>query len=141
MKTRTQLDQHAHAVRADGSSYAIATWVNHTNLHAWMEQLYRKKGGEGEFLRDYANKVSVEITEEDLDELDVLVESSQLPQSDMILEPWGGKGIEYRTTQADRYYYGRDRDFVHGAKHNNLYLNEGMTIIYTCYFVEHPIYD
>ena len=47
--------------------HEIAYWRKHPNLQGWMEQLWREKGGEGEF-----NCVDVELTLDDLEQQDVL---------------------------------------------------------------------
>jgi hypothetical protein len=43
----------------------IAYWRKFNNLHGWMEKLYEKKGGTGEF-----NCVPVRLENEDLDKLE-----------------------------------------------------------------------
>lgn len=49
-------------------------WRKHPNLHGWMENLYRYKGGEAEF-----NCVNLRLTLEDLDELEEAVLNDELP--------------------------------------------------------------
>jgi len=51
----------------------IAYWRKHPNLQGWMEQLWREKGGKGEF-----NCVDVELTREDLKQLELAKISSLL---------------------------------------------------------------
>lgn len=50
-------------------------WRKHPDLHGWMENLYRKKGGTEE---DF-NCVPVRLTEEDLDDLEEVVRGKDLP--------------------------------------------------------------
>lgn len=51
-------------------------WRKHHDLHGWMENLYRSKGGEEEF-----NCQKVMVTKEDLDELEKDIISCKLPQT------------------------------------------------------------
>ena len=51
-------------------------WRKHHDLHGWMEQLYRKKGGKKEFNCQY-----VELTIDDLDQLERDVTNYQLPST------------------------------------------------------------
>ena len=43
----------------------IAYWRKHPNLHGWFEQLYRERGGEGQFNGD-----ELELFREDIDQLE-----------------------------------------------------------------------
>jgi hypothetical protein len=52
----------------------IAYWRKHPNLHGWMEQLYRKKGGKREF-----NCANVRLDPEDLNALETAVRNDTLP--------------------------------------------------------------
>jgi hypothetical protein len=54
----------------------IAQWRKHPNLQGWMERLYVGKGGEEEF-----NCESIEVTLEDLDNLESDVCSDSLPET------------------------------------------------------------
>ena len=55
----------------------LAYWRKHPNLHGWMEQLYRKKGGaEKSFNGD-----PLVLTEEDLDELKITILTGKLPST------------------------------------------------------------
>jgi hypothetical protein len=52
-------------------------WRKHPNLHGWMENLYREKGGtDPQF-----NCVNLNITEEDLDKLENDVNQEDLPHT------------------------------------------------------------
>ena len=51
-------------------------WRKHHDLHGWMEQLYRKKGGKEEFNCQY-----VELTIDDLDQLECDVANYRLPNT------------------------------------------------------------
>ena len=50
-------------------------WRKHPNLHGWMENLYRRKGGKAE---DF-NCVNVQLTNEDLNALEKVVKRNALP--------------------------------------------------------------
>lgn len=52
----------------------IHTWRKHPNLHGWMEQLYRDKGGTQVF-----NCTTVALTGGDLDNLEAAIRNRQLP--------------------------------------------------------------
>ena len=59
----------------DGNAEEIHYWRKHPNLHGWMEELYRAKGGEA----DVFNCVNVELTADDLDSLERAVKGGDLP--------------------------------------------------------------
>lgn len=52
-------------------------WRKHPNLHGWMEQLYRAKGGTQEF-----NCVNLQLTAEDLDRLEAAIRDRTLPDTE-----------------------------------------------------------
>jgi len=51
-------------------------WRKHPDLHGWMEELYREKGGEEQF-----NCVPVQLTASDLDRLEADIRSGDLPDT------------------------------------------------------------
>ncbi|MGO9547341.1 MAG: phosphoglycerate kinase [Rhodomicrobium sp.] len=51
-------------------------WRKHPNLHGWMENLYRRKGGAQEF-----NCTTVQLTPNDIDLLEVVIGENKLPQT------------------------------------------------------------
>jgi hypothetical protein len=51
-------------------------WRKHPNLHGWMEELYRDKGGDAEF-----NCVGVRLDADDLDALEKVVNLGRLPET------------------------------------------------------------
>ena len=55
----------------------IAYWRKHPNLHGWMEQLAKKKNIQYESF----NGIEIELTAEDLDELERAVTHGQLPST------------------------------------------------------------
>ncbi|MCP5391920.1 MAG: phosphoglycerate kinase [Sphingomonadaceae bacterium] len=52
------------------------TWRKHPNLHGWMEHLYTDKGGVELF-----NCVPVRLTLDDLSELEHVIRSGELPET------------------------------------------------------------
>ena len=78
------LDMYAFATRnppatpvdfTAGESQELASWRKHPNLHGWMEDLYRAKGGTAE---DF-NCVNLQLDAADLDALEHAVRSRTLP--------------------------------------------------------------
>ncbi|MDF1600947.1 phosphoglycerate kinase [Mesorhizobium sp. YIM 152430] len=53
-------------------------WRKHPNLHGWMEQLYRAKGGTAECF----NCVNLQLTAEDLDRLEAAIRQRALPHTE-----------------------------------------------------------
>ena len=51
-------------------------WRKHPNLHGWVENLYRRKGGTQEF-----NCTTVQLTPNDIDLLEVVIDENKLPQT------------------------------------------------------------
>jgi hypothetical protein len=73
------LDQYATAVAATSkppfsTSSELAYWRKHNALEGWMENLYRLKGGKGQF-----NGKKVELTSENIDLLESVVIDDALP--------------------------------------------------------------
>lgn len=50
-------------------------WRKHPNLHGWMEELYRTKGGTA----DDFNCVNLRLTVEDIDQLEIAIRGKSLP--------------------------------------------------------------
>lgn len=86
----------------------IAYWRKHPNLHGWMEQLWLRKGGsnEGSEWGTNFNGIELELTAEDLDELERVVKKRKLPAT---------SGFFFGDN-ADQYYYKQDLDFVREAR-------------------------
>ena len=62
------LDQNAYKVSQDGERVELAYWRKHNRLQGWMENKYIDNGGTKEF-----NCVALELTLEDIEELDVVI--------------------------------------------------------------------
>ena len=90
----------------------IAYWRKHPDLHGWMEQLYRKKGGtETSFNGD-----TVLLTEEDIDNLKIAVLTGRLPST---------SGFFFGDSKQEINF--ADLEFIEKAKEA---IKEGYTIYY-----------
>ena len=79
----------------------LAYWRKHPNLHGWMNRLWEAKGGSGDFNGD-----ELELTIEDLDELERAVTHKQLPAT---------AGFFFGNP-SDEYYYKSDLEFIKNAR-------------------------
>ena len=79
----------------------IAYWRKHPNLHGWMEQLYRERGGEGDFNGD-----ELELFREDIDSLEQVILDGDLPAT---------SGFFFGDA-ADDYYREQDLEFIKEAR-------------------------
>ena len=84
--------------------YEIAYWRKHPNLHGWMEQLWERKGKPDG--GDIFNGIELELTWDDLDELERAIRHGQLPDTEGF---FFGK-------PSDNHYYEQDLEFVNNAK-------------------------
>jgi len=89
-------------------------WRKHPNLHGWMEQLYRQKGGGG---RDF-NGDPVVISKEDLDNLAASIIDEELPDTEGF---FFGQSYNNEEERQD------DLDFVKKAHRA---IEEGYTVYY-----------
>ena len=80
----------------------IAYWRKHPNLHGWMEKLAQDKG----LSYDSFNGVEMELTYEDLDELERAVTHKQLPATDGF----------FFGNPSDEYYRESDLEFIKNAR-------------------------
>ena len=83
----------------------IAYWRKHPNLHGWMERLWDAKGDHGRTGQDF-NGVELELTAEDLDELERAVTHHQLPAT---------SGFFFGNN-SDQHYYDSDLAFIKAAR-------------------------
>ena len=87
--------------------YEIAYWRKHPNLHGWMEELWRKKNEPGLQHPDQTfNGIELELTWDDLDELERAIRHKQLPDTEGF----------FFGNPADNHYYEQDLEFVNNAK-------------------------
>jgi len=116
------LDQNAYKVSQEGEREAIAYWRKHNRLQGWMEQRYVNKGGEGEF-----NCTDLELTEEDIDDLEVAIDDKELPATGGFF--FGDDSYEwYDGEDGDKE---TDRKFIKDAK---AALDDGWKIVYSCWW-------
>jgi hypothetical protein len=80
----------------------IAYWRKHPNLHGWMERLAESKN----LKYDSFNGIEIELTAEDLDELERAVKKRQLPAT---------SGFFFGNP-ADEHYYESDLKFIREAR-------------------------
>ena len=80
----------------------IAYWRKHPNLHGWMEQLAEQK----KLSYDSFNGIEMELTPEDLDELEKAVKKRQLPAT---------TGFFFGNN-SDQHYYDQDLAFIKAAR-------------------------
>jgi hypothetical protein len=103
-----QIDYENRLVESEDLAY----WRKHPDLHGWMEELYRRKGGtEVSFNGD-----PVVLTERDLDELRIAVLTRSLPST---------QGFFFGESKEEINF--EDLEFIEKAKQA---IKEGYTIFY-----------
>ena len=118
--TYQDFEGNTHTEQRTSVSYEveneIAYWRKHPNLQGWMEQLWRDKGGEGEF-----NCVDVDLTLEDLDALEQTLDGKALPET---------QGFFFGDN-SDDYYSWQDREFIREARER---LANGYKVVHTSWW-------
>ena len=118
--TYQDFEGNTHTEQRTSVSYEeeheVAYWRKHPNLQGWMEDLWREKGGEGEF-----NCVDVELTLEDLAALEIDLGNQDLPET---------QGFFFGNN-SDDYYKEGDLEFIREARQ---YLADGYKIVYTSWW-------
>ena len=91
----------------------LAYWRKHPNLQGWMEHLWHKKrNAEGNPVVEDAddmgtfNGVELELTWQDIDDLEKTVKKRKLPST---------QGFFFGN-DADQYYYDQDLEFIKNAR-------------------------
>ena len=84
----------------------IAYWRKHPNLHGWMARLWLTREGNALRETDNFNGIELELTAEDLDNLEATVKARELP---------GTSGFFFGT-DADDHYYADDLKFIQMAR-------------------------
>lgn len=79
----------------------LAYWRKHPNLHGWMQRLWESKGNQGGFNGD-----ELELTWQDLDDLELAVTHGQLP---------GTSGFFFGE-DSDSHYRAQDLEFIKNAR-------------------------
>lgn len=133
------LDQYATArkgePRKDEEGYVyyddsmeLAYWRKHPNLQGWMEDLWVSKGSPG-LTEDQAgsmfdstfNCIDLELTPEDLDNLEESLDKASLPET---------SGFFFGE-DADDHYAEQDREFITEAR---VAISKGYTVVYSCWW-------
>jgi hypothetical protein len=132
------LDQYASARRGepvkneDGhleypEKVEIAYWRKHPNLQGWMENLWESKGrpgltceNSGNMLGDF-NCIPVELTIEDLDNLETAINGGELPS----------KSGFFFGNDSDEHYREQDLKFIQEARR---YIEDGYTVEYSSWW-------
>ena len=85
----------------------LAYWRKHPRLHGWMESLWERKGRPRQSVGwPIFNGIELELTWDDLDELERAIRHGQLPDTEGF----------FFGNPADNYYYEQDLEFVNNAK-------------------------
>ncbi len=114
-KTRRKLDKEVD-FGSDKQDEKIHYWRKHPDLHGWMEELYRSKGGkEADF-----NLTGVILSIDDLALLETQIECGVLP---------GTSGFFFGESDGSE----RDDDLLFIEKARNL-LSDGWTLYYTSWW-------
>lgn len=95
----------------------IKYWRKHPNLQGWMENLYYAKGGKSEVF----NCVNVQLTWEDLEDLESFVKEKSLPHTEGF----------FFGDNSDDYYEKEDLEFIEDALKN---IAKGYDIYYTSWW-------
>lgn len=90
----------------------IAYWRKHPDLHGWMNRLWESRGNVGSFNCD-----ELELTLEDLDDLQIAVMSGNLPPT---------QGFFFGNSSND-HYMAADLEFITKARQA---INEGLRVFY-----------
>lgn len=109
----------------DGEEESLAEWRKHNRLHGWMEDLWEDKGRpfdgklEENPMGDF-NCVPVELTLEDLDQLESDINEKVLPETGGFF--FGGDSFDWeddngKTFEGNNYYYKEtDLQFIEDAR-------------------------
>lgn len=99
---RGDFEIHTPEFEDPEDKWVLKYWRKHHDLHGWMEQLYREKGGEGEF-----NCQPVRLTLEDLDMLEKAVAENKLPPT---------TGFFFGNYPPNEESQAKDLDFIRKAR-------------------------
>jgi hypothetical protein len=115
-RTKNQINESVDFSAGDFQTEELHYWRKHPNLHGWMEDLYRSKGGQA----DSFNCVNVELDEHDLLDLKSVIISGNLPET-------GG----FFFGRTDGTEYADDLEFVDAALES---IKEGYSVFYTSWW-------
>ena len=115
------LDQYAY-IGTGEEREDVFYWRKHNRLQGWMEELYHKKGGKEVF-----NCVDVELTLEDIDQLEAAILNKDLPET-------GGfffGNDSYSDYEGEHGYKKDDIKFIDNARDE---LNKGNKVFYSSWW-------
>ena len=134
---------YAYAKDENGEEESLADWRKHNRLHGWMEDLWEDKGrphegnlddlqalGMGQF-----NCVPVELTLEDLDQLEADINQKVLPETGGFF--FGNDSFGWtdddgnELPEGDYYYKQTDLQFIEDARKA---INEGKKVYYNSWW-------
>ena len=108
-----ELDQYGKSVNTKVSEpRELAYWRKHPNLQGWMESLWKRRMHESNQDIDESewgsafNGIELELTMEDLDELERVIKKRQLPKT---------QGFFFGN-DSDQHYYQHDLEFIQQAR-------------------------
>ena len=134
------LDMYGYSVNESGEEEALADWRKHNRLHGWMEDLWEQKGRpfDGELddnpMGDF-NCVPVELTLEDLEQLESDINEKVLPETGGFF--FGGDSFDWtdddgnKLPEGDYYYKKTDLQFIEDARKA---INEGKKVYYNSWW-------
>lgn len=105
-----------HLPDNDDAAEELHYWRKHPDLHGWMEDLYREKGGQGEQF----NCDNLQLTEEDLNRLEEDIKAGELPDT-----------TGFFFGESDGSETNDDLEFVRKAREA---INEGYDVYYTSWW-------
>lgn len=122
------LDMYAYSVDENGEQENFANWRKHNRLHGWMEQLWHDKGRPFEGNLDDVddsfggrfNCIPLELTLEDLDQLEVDINEKVLPETGGFF--FGDDSFDWedddgnKPKEGDYYYKVIDLQFISDAR-------------------------
>ena len=123
------LDMYAYAAAKANADWGsneqreIAYWRKHPNLHGWMEQLWHNKGFPLPNSDDpMFNGVELELTWEDLDQLEEDIQNDRLPST---------SGFFFGDNPPDSESIRNDIDFIYAAKRA---IGDGLYVFYSSWW-------
>ena len=141
------LDQYAYAVTEggenDGEQLHLTDWRKHNRLQGWMEELWEEKGRpyqgnlddvENGFGSSF-NCVPVELTLEDLNQLETDINEKVLPETGGFF--FGGDSFDWEDDdgnppkEGDYYYKKTDLQFIEDARKA---INKGKKVYYNSWW-------
>lgn len=135
------LDQFSIS-RKDGNEQELMTWRKHNRLQGWMENLWQEKrkieeenkddGDRFIDALDYQEEVvdfncqEVELTLEDIEELEKVIEKRDLPETTGFF-----LGNDSYEDYEESGYKDKDLKFIEKAREA---INNGMTVVYSSWY-------